>query len=315
MKKISVILFTLFSFHGPICSQSNEILHFSFGEDVSITVDWPAHFLPRKQTQLILYALPNGNTTEQTMGRKTKDGDDWHFSIQHIAAQTSFVRNKLHNENIIVVYLENNYKSWPAYKTKHQNYHELMNALVDTIPQLLHLKKYYYHLNGHSGGGSLLLAYLQFKKEIPQKIRRISFLDSDYNYDSTYTNKLFSWLKKSSHHFLTVFAYNDSVVVFNGKPLVSAHGGTWYRSKWMMKELSEHFIFSAIAADSVMQYAANKGRIHFFLIDNPEGKIFHTMQVERNGFIHSVLIGTKFENIGYTYWGKKAYEQYIHPSF
>ena len=81
-------------------------------------------------------------------------------------------------------------------------------------------------------------------------------------------------VEKSTHHFLTVFAYNDSVVVFNGKPLVSAHGGTWYRSKWMMKELRA-FHFSAIAADSVMQYAANKGRIHFFLIDNPGGgKIF-----------------------------------------
>jgi len=35
---------------------------------------------------IILYALPNGNTTEHTMGKKKVEGDDWHFDIQHIKA-------------------------------------------------------------------------------------------------------------------------------------------------------------------------------------------------------------------------------------
>ncbi|MCK7541677.1 MAG: hypothetical protein MZV63_67720 [Marinilabiliales bacterium] len=41
---------------------------------------------------LILYALPNGNTIEQTFGKKLHAGDDWHFDIQHIGAQTRFLR-------------------------------------------------------------------------------------------------------------------------------------------------------------------------------------------------------------------------------
>lgn len=36
---------------------------------------------------LIFYALPNGNTIEQTFGKNLKEGDDWHFNIQHIGAQ------------------------------------------------------------------------------------------------------------------------------------------------------------------------------------------------------------------------------------
>lgn len=311
MKKFVLIVYTLIFFSRIGFSQTNTRMHFQFREDVIITVDWPVDFSSHKQTQLVLYALPNGNSIEQTMGKKMQEGDDWHFDIQHIAAQTNFIRDKIKSENIVVVYVENNYKSWPSYKTKHENYHELITALIDTIPKLLLLKKYYYHLNGHSGGGALILAYLQSQERLPSIIHRISFLDSDYNYDSTYTNKFVQWLKRSSSNYLSVFAYNDSVVVYNGKPLVSPHGGTWYRSKWMMKELSQSFNFEQKRNDSVIQYSANHNRVNFFLIDNPNGKIFHTVQVERNGFIHSVLVGTKFENDGYVYWGSKVYGNYI----
>src|SRR5204863_8425521 len=68
---------------------------------------------------LILYALPNGNTTEQTIGKAIKPGDDWHYDIQHIGAQTRFLRRLLPNRPIIVAYLENNLKSWPAWRKKH----------------------------------------------------------------------------------------------------------------------------------------------------------------------------------------------------
>ncbi len=42
---------------------------------------------------LVIYALPNGNSIEQTFGKNLKEGDDWHFNIQHIGAQTRFLRN------------------------------------------------------------------------------------------------------------------------------------------------------------------------------------------------------------------------------
>ncbi|MDP2337661.1 MAG: hypothetical protein Q8N05_14700 [Bacteroidota bacterium] len=43
-------------------------------------------------------------------------------------------------------------------------------------------------------------------------------------------------------------------------------------------------------------------------------KIFHTVQVERNGFIHSMLSGTKYEQKDYTYFGKRAYSGFIADS-
>lgn len=305
-KLIIIIVYCLMS--CTVFASSDSLISFSFRNDINVTVDVPKNFSSHRITQIIVFALPNGNTTALTMGKKIQPGDDWHYDIQHIAAQTKFVRQYA-KENIVVVYFENQYKAWPLWKTKHADYLQIVNALVDTIPKALHLSKYYIHLNGHSGGGSFIFAYLKSVNKIPNRIKRITFLDSDYNYDSTYTAKLGHWISSSNH--LTVFAYNDSVVEYNGKPLVSPTGGTWYRSKLMMKDLSTVFTFSVTRSDSVVQYSAFKNKINFFLIDNPEKKIFHTVQVERNGFIHSILIDTKYESKNYQYWGKRAYENFI----
>src|SRR5476649_1035941 len=113
MRKILPILFILlfvveFSFASP-----DSVFSFRFRNDVTLTVSYPKNFSSKKNTQLILFALPNGNTTAQTMGKILKEGDDWHFDIQHIAAQAAFVRSSISDENIIVVYLENDLKAWP----------------------------------------------------------------------------------------------------------------------------------------------------------------------------------------------------------
>ena len=43
--------------------------------------------LPAGARRLVLYATPNGNTIEQTLGCATAPGRDWHFDTQHVAAQ------------------------------------------------------------------------------------------------------------------------------------------------------------------------------------------------------------------------------------
>ena len=40
-----------------------------------------------KTVRLVLYAAPNGNTLEQTMGCVTAGKTDWHFDLQQVAAQ------------------------------------------------------------------------------------------------------------------------------------------------------------------------------------------------------------------------------------
>ena len=53
-------------------------------DGVRIVVNAPATnlFAERKPVLLIFYALPNGNTIEQTIGKKLVPGDDWHFDTR-----------------------------------------------------------------------------------------------------------------------------------------------------------------------------------------------------------------------------------------
>lgn len=268
-----------------------------------------------KRVLLIFYALPNGNTIEQTFGKKPKEGDDWHFNIQHIGAQTRFLRSVLKNQTLVVVYLENARKSWPLWKAGTPGYEQQVRKMVDGVTEIFAPWSPQVVLNGHSGGGRFVFSYLDAVKNIPDDVVRIAFLDSDYGYEDTiYGPKLRQWLNSKNRKFLCALAYNDSVVVFNGKPLVSPEGGTWYRSRMMLKYLSRGFRFRYRNSDSLIWNTALKKRIEIVLKNNPDKKIFHTVQVERNGFIHSVLSGTKFEQKNYTYFGPRAYSRFIADS-
>jgi hypothetical protein len=276
--------------------------------DVKITLDIPTY--QKRKTILILFALPNGNTTEQTMGKKITAKDDWHFDIQHIKAQTTFLRNHC-DENIVVAYLENNFKSWPLWKQKHTDFKTEIPHIVDTVFMLIPGKNKAIYLNGHSGGGSFIFGYLDAVMKIPPSVERITFLDSDYGYDSSYTNKLHTWLFNSNNATLNVFAYDDSVALYNGKPIVSERGGTWYKSHLMKQHLQGSFYFKKTRDDSLVFYRSTNNQVAFFFKTNPERKIFHTQQVELNGFIHSILYRTKKENEGYEYFGQRAYSKFI----
>lgn len=282
------------------------------GDSVTATFDMPKSNL-RKKWLFIIYALPNGNTTAQTAGKKMQAGDDWHYDIQHIAAQTKFIRKKMKDRGVFVVYLENGYKSWPLWKQKHPDYAQRIPRMVDHIVNFIKSPKPRnrdIYLNGHSGGGSFIFGYLAGVEKIPSQVKRISFLDSDYGYDSSYYPKLKRWIKEDNGA-LNVFAYNDSVVIYNGKPLVSPTGGTWYRSKLMLQHLGKDFNFVHLRNDSLIVYKDISQRLQFYFKPNPEGKIYHTVQVELNGFIHSVLCGTKHDSKGYSYFGQRVYTSLI----
>jgi hypothetical protein len=302
----TIFFFSIILFQSAFAQSKIDSFHIY--SDVKITVDAPVHFKKKTKTILIIYALPNGNSTEQTMGKILREGDDWHFDIQHIKAQTAFIRNEL-KENIVVAYLENNFKSWPLWKQKHTEFKKEIQHIVETISNMVKTKIIY--LNGHSGGGSFIFGYLDGIEKIPSSIQRISFIDSNYGYDSSYYNKFKNWLVNNNGVTLTVFAYNDSVALYNGKPVVSAKGGTWYKSRIMLQQLQKNFEIQKLQDDSLIMYADKKKRIGLFFKTNPEQKILHTQQVELNGFIHSILLGTKKESEGYKYFGQRAYSKFI----
>ncbi len=287
--------------------------------------------LPRKDyikanlpVRIIFYALPNGNTIEQTAGKKIVPADDWHFDIQHIAAQTRFLRNADPNRNYIVVYLQASMKAWTMHATIHPDSQHLYVSLVDTICSEISKRtsisgNQEIFLSSHSGGGRFLFNYINGVEKIPEKIKGIVFIDSSYGYEEQlHLDKLANWIKSSEDNRLAVFSYIDTTVILNGKHIVSSTGGTGYRSKMMVEGLSKNGIlfrnysdttfnrFVALGGDGV-----SGGRVQILIKENPTGKIYHTVLVERNGFINSVLIGSPLEEKGYIFWGERAYSKFI----
>jgi hypothetical protein len=307
-----LFLFSLLACHNAWAQTHNTLSSFWTADSVKVTIDQPAKFSKKKPTIITFYALPNGNTTEQTMGKKMKEGDDWHFDIQHIKAQTNFIRKQFgKSRNFVVIYLESNRKSWPSWKQVHPEFKTRIPGLIDSLSGLISAKHKEIYLNGHSGGGSFIFGYIAGVEKISSNITRISFLDSDYGYDSSYYPKFRDWLKDVKGASLNVFAYNDSVALLNGKSFVSATGGTWWRSHLFLQHLQADYSFEKVKDDSLVVYKSRTGNIQFFFKTNPERKIFHTTQVELNGFIHSVLCGTAFDSRNYLYYGQRAYSDMI----
>jgi hypothetical protein len=310
--RLFITVLILFANVPAFSQQKDYVLQsFMMRDSVLVTIDRPSVFKKSKPTIIIFYALPNGNSTAWTMGKKMAPGDDWHFDIQHIAAQTRFIRQQSRKTNIIVIYLENNYKSWPRWKQVHTPFTTRIPHIIDSLSGIIPGRKKEIYLNGHSGGGSFIFGYLASFDKIPPVIKRISFLDSDYGYDSSYYPKLKQWLQETPRAALNVFAYNDSVALYNGKPVVSATGGTWWRSHLMLWHLQDDFPVSQVRNDSLVVYKSNDERIQFYFKTNPDRKIYHTQQVELNGFIHSILCGTKYESKNYSYYGTRAYTSLI----
>jgi len=282
-------------------------------KDVIIHINAPSDDLldPKKKTKLIFFTLPNTNSIEWTAGKKMEAGDDWHYDIQHIAAQTRYLREHMKNFNIIVVYLGTRQQSWPAWKGIYPNYSAIIGGIVNSVYDRFASLKPQVTLNSHSGGGSFIFAYLDGIREIPSVIERIAFIDSEYNYNEKYAVKFADWLKKGEK-YLSCLAYNDSVVIYQGKPLVSPTGGTWYRTKMMQKNLSKYFKFQKKSDTAFIDYSALKGRIQFHLKENPKAVIYHTEQVRKNGFIFTNVSGTRDEKrFPFKYWGPWAYSEYI----
>jgi len=290
---------------------------------------------PKLKTRILFFALPNGNTIEQTAGKLVAPSDDWHFDIQHIAAQTRFLRENDRRYNYIIVYLEASMKAWTAHAAKYPDSPKLYNHLIDTVCSiiagnfvnndgmrtvcLVPQEKQEVILSSHSGGGRFMFNYINGNEKIPSKIKRIVFIDSTYGYeDSLHADKLADWVKNSKTNALAVFSYIDTTVILNGKRIVSSKGGTGYRSKMMEEALMNRDIKLRNYSDTTFRRFLALGgtgltgaRVQILIKENPTGQIYHTILVERNGFINAMLIGSPLEEKGYRFWGKRAYSKFI----
>ncbi|KAF0170595.1 MAG: hypothetical protein FD161_4575 [Limisphaerales bacterium] len=292
-----------------------QVMDFNLEPGVRVHVNAPAPdvLAARQQVHLVLYALPNGNIIEQTIGKQLKPGDDWHFNIQHIGAQTRWLRGRETNAALVVAYFEAAGLSWPAWKRT--NGIAKIPGFVERVAALFPNQQLTLTLNGHSGGGSFIFGFIDAHERIPASVERIAFLDSNYGYDDAkrHADKLLAWLNASPRNHLCVLAYHDSNALLNGKTFVSEAGGTWGRGHAMKADLAGTLAFVSGTKDGLQTHRALAGRVEFLLRENPERKILHTVQVERNGFIHSMLAGTAAAGRGYEYLGGRAYERFIQP--
>lgn len=293
-----------------------------------------------KPVVLVLFALPNGNTIAWSAGKKMEPGDDWHYDIQHIRAQTEFIRAADIAKHYVVAYLQASMKAWTGHAAKYngengaENSYMLYPRLVDTLEQIVEKgvgrAVQELVLSSHSGGGRFMFNYISGVKEIPCKVSRLSFIDSNYGFeDSLHTAKLVKWLKAVQEHKLLVLSYVDTTVVFNGKPIVSSKGGTGYKTEQMYdclrREMLPGFPNSAGGKRGVSQWTFHRGadtcfvrmhsankQVQMLKKENPQGNIYHTVLVERNGLIHSLFFSSPLEEKGYKFWMQgRAYSGFI----
>ena len=317
-KKSATVFCCAFLFLIESCSTTKDLspketnTFYSFTPETRVLINAPKEIDRSKPVMLVLYALPNGNTIEMTAGKKLKKGDDWHFDIQHIAAQIRFLRNTLKDKTIVVAYLESAQKSWPAWRKK-QEYKDSETARIVDYVRFETGNPSSVILSGHSGGGSFITGFINAYDSIPRYISRIVYLDANYSYEDSldHGKKLFQWLRADSNHNLSVIAYDDREIMLNGKKVVSPTGGTFRATQRMLQYLREVTDIKSFRDSTITQYECWHNRARFIVHTNPDTLILHTVLVERNGLIHSILFNTPYEQRDYTFFGERAYSKFI----
>lgn len=300
---------------GPSFGEAVRTLFIDSG--VRVGLNLPDAFKPELQTLLVVFALPNGNTIEQTMGCAPAHGLDWHFDIQHIAAQIRRYREVDAERNIVVAYVEAETLSWPAWRRDRPDAAARIAAIVDQIVQAVPGQRPKIALSCHSGGGAFLFSFIDAAPEIPAHVERFVFLDANYSYDDgkEHGKKLVAWARGGENRHLDIIAYDDRSITLNGKKVVSETGGTWRASGRMFDYLKSADVPLTTTEDGpIATKIGLDGKLRFVLHANPETKILHTRLVELNGLLSGLTGGTPLEQKwGGTFFGDRAYNKLIQP--
>jgi hypothetical protein len=279
--------FAGFASHGSFDEQVRVL---DLYPEVTATIVSPAQLDVRKRVELILYALPNGNTTAQTMGRKLAEGVDWHYDIQHIGAQTRALRERGMSQ-AVVVYLEAEKRSWPAWRNTlgYDRANPRIVEIVDEIRSAIgNPRDISVTLTGHSGGGSFAWGFIDGQESLPDWLDRIVFLDSNYSFEPRHGTKFVEWLRRDRANTLVVLAYDDRNIMLDGKRVVSDSGGTWRASHRMVENLQQSYPLAQDTLGEFIRYRTDQIRI--LLHPNPANRILHTEMVgEMNGYMYALL--------------------------
>jgi hypothetical protein len=274
-------------------------------------------FDPEKPTLLVVYATPNGNTAEQTLGCQMAGDRDWHFDIQHAAAQWRMFRDKDNTRNVVLACVQANNLSWPAWKGQHPHGPQYIRQIVESLAASLPSKKVSIVLTGHSGGGSFIFGFIDAVDEIPASLERIAFLDANYGYDTSqhHGEKILKWLGGHQARRFVVLAYDDRNIELDGKKVVSPTGGTYRATERMLEFLKERGDVSADKQGEFARYRAVDGRLTALVHPNLQNKILHTQLVgEMNGLFEVLAIGTAYDTKEGKLAPPRRYTNYIQPN-
>lgn len=264
--------------------------------------------------RLVIYATPNGNTIEQTLGCAPTDGRHWRFDIQHVAAQIRRLQECAPEVDIILAVVEAPQLSWPAFRRNEPQEGDQIRNLVDSLTREFQPQQV--DLSGHSGGGSFLFGYIEAVESIPSVIGRVIFLDANYSYSDTagHADKSLRWLRTDRSKRLVVIAYDDREIELDGRKVVGPDGGTWRASQRMLTRLRQELDVQEHTQPPFLQYTALNRQIEISLHPNPDNRILHTTLVgEMNGLLHALLIGTAHEKEWGNFGGPRAYAAWVQP--
>lgn len=296
--------------------QNEQIRTYRFNENVRIHINAPSprSYDPDKPIRLIIFALPNGNTIEQTIGKKLNPGDDWHFGIQHIGAQVRYLRKQIEDQNIVIAYLEAKSKSWPRWRKNTADSGKEIETIIQSVTQHFSGHPYSIILTGHSGGGSFTFGLLNQVEKIPTHIDTIAFLDSNYGFQSSQKHgaKLREWLNQSQGNRLVVIAYDDREITWEGKKVVGPTGGTYRATHRMLKDFAKDYPLETFETAPIDYYYSKNRQCHMLIHRNPGNEILHTRLVgEMSGLIYAVCAGTIYENKKTVFNGPVRYKSCI----
>lgn len=266
---------------------------FAEDPDIRIHVNAPSgdEGLPAR---VLVFALPNGNTLEQTLGCAPAEGLHWRYAIQHIAAQTRMLRSMLPGERIVLIAIEAKGLSWPNWRATHENANEVIAEKLAAWRERFGGPNAKVTLAAHSGGGSFLWGVIEGSDALPDWLDRIVFLDANYSFDAEkHDAKLRAWLDApGDEHRLIVVAYDDREITLDGKKVVGPTGGTFRATRRMHEAFSAATPLVSAGEGPLTQTVGWGGRFRSEVHANPENKILHTVLVgDMNGLVHAQLIG------------------------
>lgn len=243
-----------------------------------------------RPTIAIVYAAPNGNTLEETLGRRRAEGEAFRYDIQHVLAQTRLLRAAMSDTNVVLAVVEEKGLSWPTW-VKREGRPSARAVLAEPIAFVPKAEVVW---ASHSGGGSLVLAAIQ-EAPIPNDVTTVVFLDSHYAFEegSGHGKRLAAWVRANESHRLVAIAYDDRRIRLHGRPVVSKKGGS-YRATDRMRDALRHEGLP-LTHDHVGpfdRYLAAGGRVDLRVHPNRENRILHSALVsDENGFAFAVALG------------------------